>query len=174
MSNKNHLFWMAVLLLLSPLAQPLFAAGAAEEGGELPPITDLAARACIDCHGTETPNIVADWRLSRHARNSVDCSVCHGDAHRSAADANLALIPTPDTCAMCHPDRVTQFKSGKHAAAWAAMKAMPTIHSMPATPAIPSRSRKPGSPRPARPAIWVSTTRSGRCIRHQSMGCAIC
>jgi hypothetical protein len=122
---------MMTFLLLSTAAVPLFAAGAAEEVLEPPPVTDPTAQACIECHGTETPNIVADWKLSRHAFNGVDCSVCHGDAHRTAADAGRAAIPTPDTCGLCHPDRVTQFKSGKHAAAWAAMKAMPTIHWQP-------------------------------------------
>ena len=34
-------------------------------------------------------------------------------------------------CAGCHEDRFNEFKKGKHAAAWAAMKAMPTIHWQP-------------------------------------------
>jgi hypothetical protein len=38
------------------------------------------------------------------------------------------MIPTPDVCAGCHEERVEEFKKGKHALAWAAMKAMPTIH----------------------------------------------
>ena len=40
-------------------------------------------------------------------------------------------MPTPDTCGECHDAQVKQFKSGKHALAWAAMKAMPTIHWQP-------------------------------------------
>jgi hypothetical protein len=47
------------------------------------------------------------------------------------ADAAKALIPTPETCAPCHQDRVDQFKKGTHAAAWAAIGAMPTIHWQP-------------------------------------------
>jgi hydroxylamine dehydrogenase len=42
-----------------------------------------------------------------------------------------AEIPTPETCGNCHEARVKQFSEGKHAAAWASMKAMPTIHWQP-------------------------------------------
>jgi hydroxylamine dehydrogenase len=89
------------------------------------------AQVCIDCHKKVTPNIVSDWQLSKHFQNKIDCSECHGDQHKSAQDVAKAKIPTPDTCANCHDARVKQFKTGKHAAAWAAMKAMPTIHWQP-------------------------------------------
>jgi len=90
-----------------------------------------AGDACVDCHKQATPNIASDWQMSKHSAVGVDCSVCHGDKHQSAQDVAKAAIPTPETCAPCHKDRVDQFKSGKHAAAWAAMKAMPTIHWQP-------------------------------------------
>ncbi len=86
---------------------------------------------CIDCHKKVTPNIVSDWQLSKHRPNGVDCSLCHGDGHRSAKDVEKVEIPTPETCANCHETRVEQFKNGKHALAWAAMKAMPTAHWQP-------------------------------------------
>ena len=89
------------------------------------------ADACIDCHKSITPGILTDWQISKHSQNGVTCSTCHGDAHTSAQDVVKASIPTPETCGMCHEERVKQFKSGKHAAAWAAMNAMPTIHYQP-------------------------------------------
>jgi hypothetical protein len=89
------------------------------------------AQVCVDCHKKVTPNIVIDWQLSKHNQNKIGCSECHGDQHKSAQDVAKVKIPTPDTCAACHPDRVKQFKAGKHAAAWAAMKAMPTAHWQP-------------------------------------------
>jgi len=49
----------------------------------------------------------------------------------AATDYSLARIPTPETCAQCHEEKVGQFKKGKHALAWAAMKAMPTAHAQP-------------------------------------------
>ncbi|MGB2804259.1 MAG: multiheme c-type cytochrome [Candidatus Zixiibacteriota bacterium] len=90
-----------------------------------------SAQTCVECHKKITPNIVSDWQLSRHSQNDVDCSVCHGDLHKSAQDVANVQIPTPETCAMCHSARVEQFKGGKHALAWAAMKAMPTAHWQP-------------------------------------------
>lgn len=86
---------------------------------------------CVKCHTKETPKIVSDWKLSKHAGEEVSCDTCHGDAHKSAADAEKADIPTPDTCADCHEDQVEQFKRGKHAFSWAAMNAMPTAHWQP-------------------------------------------
>lgn len=86
---------------------------------------------CATCHAKETPNIVSDWKLSKHSGVDVDCADCHGSAHKSAADASKALVPTPETCAKCHDTQVEQFMHGKHSKAWVAMKAMPTIHYQP-------------------------------------------
>jgi hydroxylamine dehydrogenase len=94
-------------------------------------VSAASAQVCVECHKKITPNIVSDWQLSKHNQNKIGCSDCHGDQHKSAQDVAKVKIPTPDTCADCHPDRVKQFKGGKHAAAWAAMKAMPTIHWQP-------------------------------------------
>jgi len=97
--------------------------------------TTLAATAwahvCVDCHQQITPNIVTDWELSKHGRGGIDCSVCHGDLHTSVEDVQNVQLPTPETCAACHDAQVTQFNAGKHAYAWAAMKAMPTAHWQP-------------------------------------------
>jgi len=90
-----------------------------------------SAQECVDCHAKITPNAVSDWRLSKHSRNDVGCSDCHGDSHKTAADSASARIPTPETCAGCHPERVEQFKGGKHALAWTAMKALPATHYQP-------------------------------------------
>lgn len=89
------------------------------------------AEDCLTCHKKVTPNIVSDWQISRHSQNDVDCSTCHGELHKTSEDFAKAAIPTPDTCAACHEEKVAQFKKGKHAFAWAAMKAMPTIHWQP-------------------------------------------
>jgi predicted CXXCH cytochrome family protein len=90
-----------------------------------------SAQVCVDCHKKTTPNIVSDWQASKHSGNEVNCSTCHGDQHTSAGDISKVKIPTPDLCAGCHDKQVKQYKSGKHAFAWAAMKAMPTAHWQP-------------------------------------------
>jgi len=94
-------------------------------------VSAVSAQVCVECHKKITPNIVSDWQSSKHSQNKIDCSECHGDQHQSAQDVAKAKIPTPDTCGNCHEARVKQFKAGKHAVAWAAMKAMPTAHWQP-------------------------------------------
>ena len=86
---------------------------------------------CVDCHSKITPNVVSDWKQSRHYEAGILCDTCHGADHMTASDAAKAKIPTPDTCAQCHETQVAQFKKGKHSMAWASMEAMPTIHWQP-------------------------------------------
>ena len=91
----------------------------------------VSAQDCMDCHEEVTPNIVSDWKLSKHGEIGLPCLTCHGDQHQSAEDVANVEIPTAETCGKCHQAKVEEFKSGKHALAWAAMKAMPTTHWMP-------------------------------------------
>ncbi|MFO8085727.1 MAG: multiheme c-type cytochrome [Desulfobacterales bacterium] len=88
---------------------------------------------CIDCHSQKTPGIVGDWKLSSHSENDVTCVDCHGKEHMSDDDVSKTELATLEKCAECHDTRANQFKSGKHALAWAAMKAMPTFHWQPMT-----------------------------------------
>lgn len=90
-----------------------------------------SAQNCVECHSQNSPGVVTDWKLSKHSQVGVQCAACHGDKHNSADNAKLATMPTADTCGQCHSKRLEQYKSSKHAAAWAAMKAMPTIHMQP-------------------------------------------
>ena len=41
---------------------------------------------CVVCHRMTTPNIVLDWKASKHAGGEVGCAVCHGDGHNSPAN----------------------------------------------------------------------------------------
>ncbi len=90
-----------------------------------------AAAQCVECHKSTQPDLVADWASSKHSENGVGCAVCHGPDHTRADDADKAKLPTAQTCGMCHPQRLEEFKKGKHALAWAAMQAMPTTHALP-------------------------------------------
>ena len=89
---------------------------------------------CIDCHIKITPGIVRDWKLSHHngknntRHEDIGCEMCHGVRHKSADDVDRVLTVTVDTCGGCHKERAEQFKRGKHAFAWASLKAMPTTH----------------------------------------------
>ena len=118
-------------LVAVALALAAFPAAAQKKGAPAPRKAAPAASACITCHAKTNPSIVADWKASRHAAMDVGCETCHGDAHKAQDDFAKATLPTPDTCAQCHDAQVTQFKKGKHALAWAAVKAMPTFHYQP-------------------------------------------
>jgi hypothetical protein len=91
----------------------------------------LKAQICVNCHKGVTPKIVSDWQLSKHAQNDVDCTTCHGDDHNNGSNVSKVILPTPETCNQCHETQVSQYKKGKHAVAWTAMKAMPTAHMQP-------------------------------------------
>lgn len=94
-------------------------------------ISTSYAETCVECHQGVTFHIVADWKASKHFENSIDCAACHGDKHTSAQDFAKAEIPTMGTCSACHQKQMMQYSKGKHAVAWAAMKAMPTFHWQP-------------------------------------------
>jgi len=85
---------------------------------------------CIACHEKVTPGIVTQFLAGKMGK-TLDCSSCHGSAHRSASDVANVKLPTPETCGTCHPERVKQYRAGKHALAWAAMKAMPMVTHQP-------------------------------------------
>ena len=118
------------LTVLATLSAGILALGAAGSAPAPAPSADPPS-SCTDCHQQFHPSIVADWRASRHGQNGIDCSVCHGGEHTTAEDAAEVRLPTPETCALCHEERVQQFSRGKHALAWAAMNAMPTTHALP-------------------------------------------
>ncbi|MFL5273736.1 MAG: multiheme c-type cytochrome [Anaeromyxobacteraceae bacterium] len=114
-------------------AVTLLAAGSALAQAKPSAKTQAQATAepCLACHQNVTPTIVSDWKLSRHSQNGVGCDVCHGSEHTSKDDVAKVKLPTADTCGQCHAQQTEQFKGGKHAFAWAAMKAMPTFHYQP-------------------------------------------
>jgi hydroxylamine dehydrogenase len=109
----------------------MVAAFAAVLSAEPTNVEPTSGQVCVDCHKKVTPNVVADWQVGKHAESGIDCTGCHGDQHKSAEDVAKVEIPTPETCGRCHEIELAQFKKGKHAFAWAAMKAMPTTHELP-------------------------------------------
>ena len=86
---------------------------------------------CIDCHKKVTPGVVQQHLEGKMSKKGVDCSTCHGSEHKKDSDANLAKMPTPETCAMCHLKQAKQFKEGKHNLAWIASSSMPMMGHQP-------------------------------------------
>lgn len=93
--------------------------------------TAWTTETCLECHTRITPNIVTDWKLSKHSQNDIGCDGCHGTGHTSATDVDKVTLPTPQTCGECHSQQTEQFMKGKHSHAWTALKAMPTTHALP-------------------------------------------
>ncbi|MBW2172938.1 MAG: cytochrome C [Deltaproteobacteria bacterium] len=93
--------------------------------------TDIAVakeEKCITCHRGTSPGQVADWEASKHSGEDVTCSTCHGDKHKKAKDAQLAVLPDETVCAECHEDQLEQFVKGKHNFGWTSMNALPITH----------------------------------------------
>jgi hypothetical protein len=81
-----------------------------------------ASKACVDCHASMHPGIVAQWRGSGHAGAAVGCLECHrADAGRADAfehfGATIAVIVTPRDCARCHKAEDGEFEASHHAKA---------------------------------------------------------
>lgn len=86
-----------------------------------------ASGKCAECHARETPAIVHEFEMSRHAAKGVNCLDCHGPAdgqqghdHRGFT---LAKSLTSANCARCHAAQYRQFLRSRHAApSWAAVR----------------------------------------------------
>jgi len=101
------------------------------------------SRACLKCHVEKgiTGSAIRDWQLSKHFAMGVGCAECHLPAKDAApaiiksssecADKRVRRSVSPRNCAVCHTPQFQQFSSGKHAAAWLAMTAMPTTAEQP-------------------------------------------
>ncbi len=88
-------------------------------------IKGFAKSECIECHKKVTPGIVEQFLSGKMGKAGLDCSTCHSSEHKTSTDYLRAKLPTPDTCATCHPQQVAQFKAGKHNFGWIAAASMP-------------------------------------------------
>ncbi|MCE9582925.1 MAG: hydroxylamine oxidoreductase, partial [Planctomycetes bacterium] len=81
-----------------------------------------SSKGCVDCHGDNSPGIVAQWKGSTHAKKGVGCFECH-QAQQGEADAfshygqMIATVVTPMDCGRCHQTESQEFASSHHAKA---------------------------------------------------------
>ncbi|MFV9691203.1 MAG: multiheme c-type cytochrome [Desulfobacteria bacterium] len=92
------------------------------------PVAFADEEACITCHRKISPGQVADWESSRHSKEEITCSVCHGEKHKGTEDGALAEFPDERVCADCHEDQFDQFVKGKHNFGWTSLNALPITH----------------------------------------------
>jgi hypothetical protein len=68
---------------------------------------------------------------SKKYEAGLGCDTCHGSEHNHPSNVDKAEMPTPELCAVCHPDQFEQYAAGKHSLAWTAMEAMPMLRHQP-------------------------------------------
>ncbi len=78
-----------------------------------------ATEACISCHQTITPGIVADYQQSKMAEAGVGCLDCHSgvEGDPSVREHNgfkVTPVVSPKVCGKCHPDEVKEFRESLH------------------------------------------------------------
>jgi len=103
------LFFFSMLICFSNVA-------AAEDAG------------CVICHKNTTPGLVQDWQESKHSKQGIGCSTCHGTKHSGRNNTDLAQLPDENLCAQCHKKQFDEFVKGKHNFGWTSMNALPITH----------------------------------------------
>ncbi|MCK5565582.1 MAG: hydroxylamine oxidoreductase [Planctomycetes bacterium] len=82
------------------------------------------AAMCIGCHAEQTPGIVADWSLSRHAHSNISCIDCHraspadndiSKMHKNMISIPISPIVSPKDCSRCHATEAAEYAKSKHA-----------------------------------------------------------
>lgn len=82
-----------------------------------PPAGRFANAECVSCHAQRSPELVAGWKASSHARQTpkADCVACHGATHNGAA----ARARRDSACTGCHEklsrEVVHSYATSKHA-----------------------------------------------------------
>ncbi|MBW2146824.1 MAG: cytochrome C552 [Deltaproteobacteria bacterium] len=102
---------LSILLPAGPQASPLRAGSTwnAPEG-----------EACIECHRTETPGLVEQWRLGAMGQAGVNCYDCHraGKGEPDAMEHEgfvISLLVTPLDCSRCHEKEFKEQQPSHHA-----------------------------------------------------------
>ena len=75
---------------------------------------------CLECHNTQTPGIVGQWKHSKHSKLGIGCIDCHkaepgrADAHKHYGTL-ITTIVTPKNCSSCHDKEYKEFQASHHA-----------------------------------------------------------
>lgn len=64
--------------------------------GEKHPDVDFSI-SCTECHQEVTPEIVAEWKSTKHGMMNFGCYMCHGDGQEE-----FKAKPDTDNCLNCH------------------------------------------------------------------------
>jgi hypothetical protein len=80
------------------LAAVLFGLGFAPGPGQSDkhPEVDFSV-SCVECHRDATPEIVSQWKSSKHGLMNFACYMCHGDGKQE-----FSRRPGTERCQACH------------------------------------------------------------------------
>lgn len=135
MNNKRRLFLVnsvRVLFLATVLTtlfvQPVHVIGEEPDGGQVDQKqqkeqetenSQQTENRCVSCHESTNPEIVEQWRKSKHRDTEKKCLDCHqaeesdpsGSIHYGA---RVTPVVTPKHCNSCHEKEVQEFKNSMH------------------------------------------------------------
>ena len=90
---------------------------------EYPHKAGVPRLACVTCHADQADEYaegVHGQARKAGSEAAPDCGLCHGSAHELLPPQSQAFrTAVPDTCAMCHPDVVDQYRASVHGQALA-------------------------------------------------------
>lgn len=106
-----------VILMLLGLC---LAVAAAAANRSVPTSLSQESASCVECHESDMPGLVKEWRWSRHYGADVGCYECHatetGDADAFEHNGfSIAVIVSPKDCSKCHENEFAQFQKSHHA-----------------------------------------------------------
>jgi len=59
---------------------------------------------CVECHTETTPDIVEEWKSSKHGMMNFACYMCHGDGVEE-----FWPKPSTDRCTSCHSAQTVEW-----------------------------------------------------------------
>lgn len=104
--KKSFAILMTILTLLF-LGLNLFA-GQEKAIKKHPQVPNFKNESCVNCHKEVTPDIVKDWKSSKHGEMNFGCYMCHGDGQQE-----FYVKPGADRCISCHGDYAVDFSKTK-------------------------------------------------------------
>ncbi len=105
-----------VLFIFTLLACYLFSGSAFSSDKKILPEGKFNNEQCVQCHEKINASLVADWRVSAHAKGEqvASCVACHGDSHSGAA----VKARQDEACIACHGGQknpvVHSYANSKH------------------------------------------------------------
>ncbi len=77
---------------------------------------------CLACHAATDPRMIEDYKLSAKARAGIQCVACHAENPEVAVgNEGHRFLPTPETCAACHPHQYAGHRANRHSVAYIRM-----------------------------------------------------